>query len=98
MTILKRFPLELFIWLLAFIVLYNLDLENKEALSICPIHRAGFDWCPGCGLGRSIGLLMHGEVKASMQMHWLGIPTVLVLLHRIVILFLAYINQIKHIK
>ena len=41
---------------------------------------------PGRGLGHSIGYLFRGDVQASLQTHWLGLPVVIVLAHRIVTL------------
>ncbi|MCA5004846.1 DUF2752 domain-containing protein [Sphingobacterium bovistauri] len=93
--LLKSLPLELIIWVVALIVLYHLDVHDKEANSLCPIHSAGLGWCPGCGLGRAIGLLMHGYVSESIEMHWFGIPTFLVLLYRILNLFILYIQSSK---
>jgi hypothetical protein len=93
--ILTQFPLELLIWVIALVLLYNLDLQDKEANSFCPIHNAGFNWCPGCGLGRSIGLLMHGNIHASIEMHWLGIPTFFILVYRIINLIISYLKPIN---
>ena len=93
--LLKSLPLELLIWTIALVVLYNLDVDDKEANSLCPIHNAGFDWCPGCGLGRSIALLMHGQFRDSIEMHWLGIPAFLVLVYHIINLFISYIQSSK---
>ena len=39
---------------------------------------------PGRGLGHSIGYLFRGDVQASIQTHWLGLPVVAILAHRIV--------------
>jgi hypothetical protein len=94
----KQMPLELIIWVISLFVLYNLDLTDKAANSICPIHSAGFDWCQGCGLGRSIGLLLHGEFRSSIEMHWLGIPTFLVLVYRIITLIYLYLMPSKLTK
>ena len=96
--LLKQLPFELIIWVVAFIVLFNLDLDDNDANTLCPIHHAGFDWCPGCGLGRSIGLLMHGDIKSSVEMHWLGIPTFLVLSYRIITLIILYLQSSKLTK
>ena len=41
---------------------------------------------PGRGLGHSIGYLFRGDVQTSLQTHWLGLPVVIVLAHRIVTL------------
>ena len=39
---------------------------------------------PGRGLGHSIGYLFRGDIQASIQTHWLGLPVVAILSHRIV--------------
>lgn len=95
--VLNRFPLELIVWSGGLLLLYNLDFD-KESISICPIHGLGFTWCPGCGIGRSIGLLMHGHIAESIAMHWLGIPALLVLLYRIFILIKEFLKQLKPIQ
>ena len=38
---------------------------------------------PGRGLGHSIGYLFRGDIQASVQAHWLGLPVVAILAHRI---------------
>jgi len=67
-------------------VLISLAFANPAAqphFALCPLKLLGFTWCPGCGLGHSISWLFHGDIKNSFHAHWLGIPTVLVILHRI---------------
>ncbi|WP_242689299.1 DUF2752 domain-containing protein [Pedobacter sp. SYSU D00535] len=55
---------------------------------------AGFSWCPGCGLGRSIIFLLHGELLASLNLHYFGLPALAILVLRIYTLtkkyFLSY--------
>lgn len=51
--------------------------------SVCLFDRMG-DWlgiafCPGCGLGRSVGWLARGDFGASWQAHPLALPAVFVL-------------------
>ena len=41
---------------------------------------------PGYGLGHSISYLLHGDVFKSFETHWIGIPVVIVMVHRIVTL------------
>ncbi len=78
-----RINLEAIIWLAAIVVLAFGSLpDGKEHLSLCPFHNLGLSFCPGCGLGRSITLLFHGYLKASFDMHPLGIPAVIILLWR----------------
>lgn len=81
-TVLK-FPIELIFWLAALLLLFILPLSDNS-ISICPLYILGFDFCPGCGLGRSIQLLLHGQLSASFKMHPLGIITVPLLLYRVI--------------
>ncbi len=59
----------------------------NDSESVCVIGRAGLDFCPGCGLGRSVALLFRGDVWASLQMHPAGIPAVAIILGRIGTIF-----------
>jgi hypothetical protein len=74
-------PREAAIWLAALFVLACLD-PGANHLSLCPLHHLDLI-CPGCGLGRSIALLLRGEWKASFHAHPLGIFAVIVLSYRI---------------
>lgn len=89
MKVMMRLPFELFFWIAALLLLGTADLHNHEVgphFTLCPLANLGFNWCPGCGIGRAIGLLLQGDLKASLEEHWFGIPAVLVITHRIVIL------------
>jgi hypothetical protein len=77
-----RFPVEAVIWLGALIALACINPEVHTHFTLCPLNNLGIDWCPGCGLGRAVSLLFHGEVVRSFQMHPLGIFAVAVLLYR----------------
>lgn len=90
----SRWPIELACWVSALVLLY---FSNPEAHhhTLCPLGAAGLDWCPGCGLGRSIALLLRGEVQASLQMHVLGIPVFAVLVYRICTLAKKEVKFIK---
>jgi len=78
----SRWPIELAFWISALVLLYFSN-PGTHHHTLCPIGALGFDWCPGCGLGRSIALLLQGDVAASVQMHILGGPVLAVLLYRI---------------
>jgi hypothetical protein len=82
--------LEAFIWLAAIIYFAASPVHSGEHFTICPLSLAGFEYCPGCGLGRSIILLLHGHFIESFQMHPLAILAFLVLAARIVIVFRNY--------
>ncbi|MET1057626.1 MAG: DUF2752 domain-containing protein [Pedobacter sp.] len=96
---LMRFPLELFFWIAAFIFL----AMAKPALhpgdihfTFCPLANMGVTWCPGCGLGRAITLIFQGSFRESLKYHWLGIPAVLIIGYRIVILGRYQWNKIMN--
>ncbi len=83
----RKWPLELIIWAGA-IVIFSLSYPKAvDHFTLCPIDNLGFSWCPGCGLGRSISYLLHGELKLSLDQHWFGIPALCILIFRIMQLF-----------
>jgi hypothetical protein len=43
----------------------------------------GIDNCPGCGLGKSISMIFHGDIIGSFNTHPLGIPALLLIVKRI---------------
>ncbi|PST85045.1 DUF2752 domain-containing protein [Pedobacter yulinensis] len=74
---------ELLFWLTGLTLLFLSD-PHQHHFSLCPLANAGLEhWCPGCGIGRSIALLLHGEFSRSFDMHWFGLPALVILLHRI---------------
>jgi hypothetical protein len=79
---LKKFPLEMYLWLVALLFLFSIE-PSEGAFTFCPFHHLGLDFCPGCGLGRSISYLLHGDIRNSFEMHPLGVFAVLMLVYRI---------------
>ena len=77
---------ELVFWTVALILLATLNPTQKDSFSLCLSGLVGIDHCPGCGLGRSISLLLQGKLSASFEMHPLGMFALSVILHRIYIL------------
>jgi hypothetical protein len=73
---------EAFIWLgaLAFLAFSDPSVHHY---TLCPLDNMGFHYCPGCGLGRSIGYVFRLEFRASVLAHPLGIPAVVLLSYRI---------------
>ncbi|HRY31739.1 MAG TPA: DUF2752 domain-containing protein [Bacteroidales bacterium] len=51
--------------------------------SVCPLHLLGLDFCPGCGLGHAVSLLLHGRLAESLETHPLGLPALFFILLRI---------------
>jgi len=82
----QRFPIELVFWISALFLLAtaapHAELEDAH-FSLCPLAYMGFSWCPGCGLGRSITQLLHGDLVASFKLHSLGLPALLLIVYRI---------------
>jgi len=64
----NQWPLELIFWIGSMAAILTINPE-VEAISICPLHQMGLDWCPGCGLGRAMNLLASGEFQASWSLH-----------------------------
>ena len=79
----KRLPVEAVLWCCALIALALNDTAASH-YSLCPLSQAGFTFCPGCGLGRSVTHLFHGEILTSFQTHPLGVFAVIVLSFRTV--------------
>lgn len=91
----KILPGEAIIWLAALALLAFLPVSSESHFSICPLAAAGFDHCPGCGLGRSVSLIMKGQLQNSFQEHPLGLFAIIILSYRVIILVR---NSIKTIK
>lgn len=92
------FGFEGLVWIAALVYLGFFFNPGEAHFTICPLSNFGFADCPGCGLGRSVSLLMHGHVAGSFEAHMLGIPAVLILLFRIVSIVRTNININKILK
>lgn len=80
--IISRLPLELIAWSVALAYLALIDPDGSVP-QFCLSKFAGLGECPGCGLGGAVSHLLHGEFSESWKSHWLGGPTLIVLLMRI---------------
>lgn len=81
--------IELVFWITALLLLAVADPEihgHEHHFTLCPLANMGFEWCPGCGIGRSITQLLHGNFAESFAHHWFGLPALLIILYRIVVL------------
>lgn len=77
--------MELIFWLAALLILFFSPTEIQH-YTLCPLKNLGFSHCPGCGLGRSITLAMHGRVAESLSMHPFGVIAMIVIVNRIFLL------------
>lgn len=74
---------EGFIWISSLIYLAFFNNPFHQHFTICPLSNAGFEHCPGCGLGNSISLLFNGYFIESFDSHILGIPAIVIIVFRI---------------
>jgi|SRR5688500_15451915 len=88
----KRLPLEAIVWTTGLIILATLQ-SGSNHFSLCLLKSAGITWCPGCGLGNSIALLLHGNFTESFKAHPLGIFALLILSFRIISLTKLYLQN-----
>lgn len=89
----NKYPFEAILWVAGFIALAFYDPYGTSHFSICPLYNLGFEFCPGCGLGKSISFLFHGELNESLSAHPLGVFAVIILTYRIFELSKLYIQS-----
>ena len=75
--------LEALIWISTLLYLAFFNDPFHQHFTICPLSNAGFEYCPGCGLGNSISLLLNGYFQESLNAHYFGIPAVGIIIYRI---------------
>jgi hypothetical protein len=83
-SILNMIEWEAVLWLSGLIFLMFVNPYQQQQLSLCPFHNLGISFCPGCGLGRSISFLYHGDLLHSIKAHPLGIIAVILITTRII--------------
>lgn len=78
---------EALMWIIALSYLVFINPYEIQHFSLCLFNNLGIDFCPGCGLGRSISMIYHGDFYGSFIMHPLGFFALSVILYRIFSLF-----------
>jgi hypothetical protein len=99
--LLKRVPFELVFWVVALVLLATSDPHSHgdgTHFTLCPLANMGFSWCPGCGIGRSITQLFHGNLEASFARHWFGLPALLIIFRRIMVLTRMILTNNKRLN
>ena len=81
-----KINIEAIVWIVALLYLFIIDPYASNHLDLCLFHNLGIDFCPGCGIGRSISMLFHGNLSDSFSTHPLGIFAIAVILYRIITL------------
>ena len=101
MKLLNHIPLELIFWVVGLILLGTAqppEHNHLQHFTLCPLANMGFQWCPGCGIGRAITQLLNGNLAASWQHHWFGVPALLIIVSRIMLLFRLFLKNKKELK
>ena len=81
-----KIPAELILWIIALVLLASASQAEQHVMdhfTFCPLANMGLSWCPGCGIGRSITHLFHGDLQSSWKQHWFGLPALIILSYRI---------------
>lgn len=94
----KKIDMESLFWLIAFIYLSIIDPYTPKHLDMCLFSLVGIDNCPGCGLGKSISMIFHGDFIGSFHSHILGIPAIILIVKRIYTLMKNKINLSKKME
>jgi hypothetical protein len=84
--------LEAFVWITVIVYCAFQPVNSSPHFTICPLSLAGFEHCPGFGLGRSLILLLHGHLADSFRMHPLALFALTVFSARIFIVFKNYLR------
>lgn len=88
---------EAFIWISGILILAFINVEGSSHFTVCPFNNLGIDFCPGCGLGKSIHYLLNMKIEHSLNAHPLGIFASAVLIKRIYQLIKASVINNKQI-
>ncbi|MBU2490995.1 MAG: DUF2752 domain-containing protein [Bacteroidetes bacterium] len=83
----RQIPLEAYMWGAALIYLFLIDPYKTQHYSLCMFNNLGIEFCPGCGIGRSIAMIFHGDFIHSFQMHPIGLFALIIISARIYKLF-----------
>ncbi|MBL1214968.1 MAG: DUF2752 domain-containing protein [Ignavibacteriae bacterium] len=80
----KKIPLEAYLWIAGLIYLFLINPYQDSHFTICPFNNLGIDFCPGCGIGKSISFIYYADFINSFKSHPLGVFALLVILYRII--------------
>lgn len=78
-----KVPLEAIFWLLILLAPVFIDVSTEQHFTLCLFKNIGWDFCPGCGIGRAMAYLYRADLSSSLMSHPFAIPVVLILGHRV---------------
>ena len=67
-------------FLLVLLVLVFVDPRTARFAPICPLHWATGFYCPGCGTGRALHALVHGDLPLALRLNVLTVAAIPVFL------------------
>ncbi len=85
---LQRPETEAVLWIIGLVYLLFINPYETQHFSFCAFKLVGIDHCPGCGLGRSISFIYHGDILNSFRTHPLGLFALFIIGYRIISLLL----------
>ncbi|MFN7988127.1 MAG: DUF2752 domain-containing protein [Thermoanaerobaculia bacterium] len=62
------------------LVLAFVDPRTARFAPVCPFHRVTGLWCPGCGTGRALHALVHGDLGRALRLNALAVAAIPVFL------------------
>jgi len=83
----KLIEWEALLWSIGLFYLLFINPYETSHVTLCPYKNLGIEFCPGCGIGKSISFFFHGDLLHSIKTHPLGIITFVLILGRIIHLF-----------
>lgn len=89
---------EALVWTIGLLILALSDPHAKSHYTLfVPDLLFGIK-SPGYNLGHSISYFFHGDIYRSIQIHWFGTPTVLILTYRVLYLIFRKFQNKKLMK
>jgi hypothetical protein len=58
------------------LVLACVDPRTARFAPVCPFHWATGLWCPGCGTGRALHALVHGDLARAIRLNALSVAAI----------------------
>jgi hypothetical protein len=90
--------IEAFVWIAAILYFAISPVHLENHFTICPLNLVGIEHCPGCGLGRSMILLLHGQFIESFRTHPLSSFALGILIFRSVVVLNKNLMRSKQLK
>lgn len=91
---LRTFPLEGYLWISALLFISFISI-NTTHFTLCPFNNLGIEFCPGCGLGRSMNQFIMLDFAGSFNTHPFGCIALIIIIGRIFLLIKNNLHQIK---